>query len=120
MEVKGNAEQWGEFLRNLLTAILRAPTIQIAKGKMDQLGTHGIESCQRAGRPLLYFAGDLDKACNFAGWQAKIFNPDEERFEEILVSFERKAFTTLESNFKMVEGLSMVTSQGLSELFYPG
>ena len=102
-EGKASEEQWREFLESMIVAILQAASVQSARAKMEILGAQVIEMCPRDAKSLLEFAGDLDKARQFAVWQAKIFNKDPIRVEEINIFLDQKAMVTFAANLKMVE-----------------
>lgn len=97
---KAGDGEWREFLSKALVAILQAPSVSVARAKMDVLGSQIIETCPRDAKSLLEFAGDLDKACQFAIWQAKIFNTEPVRLSELVASLEQRAFATFQSRLK--------------------
>jgi hypothetical protein len=102
-ESKESAGVWNVFLQKLLQAILQAPSSQLARAKVETLASQCIEACTRDSKGLLEFATELDKANQFAMWQARVFNKDAERLAKILASMERKAFVTFNANLKAVE-----------------
>ena len=90
-------------LQKVLGALLKSATVASTKVKMSMIGAQAIDSCEREGKSLADFAGDLDKALLFAEWQTKIFTQDQGLLAEALAVLGRKVFSHFQSHLKMVE-----------------
>lgn len=104
-EEEGSEGNWESWLEKILTAILKTPTQQVTRRKMEIIATSAIESLVRGGSSLIEYATELDKALRFARWQAKIFVKGE-MLPEIINRYEGTAYATFYKSLKLVEKAS--------------
>ena len=90
-----------ETLQKILVAILKVQP-ETARRTMDKIASGAIDSRVRGVGSLLEFATELEKATNFAAWQARIFLSGSTR-EEAITRYGFQAFQTFKRELKMVE-----------------
>ena len=97
VEVKEGGKEWKGCLQRILGALLKTSVVTSTKMKMALIGAQVMECCEREGKTLVDFAGEMDRALLFAEWQAKLFGQDTSLLAEISSAEKRFQFFSLTS-----------------------